>query len=463
MRIVLADIKASEGYVAKDTVAGGYGARLVPFTRVTSVYSRVKRAFHSLPSVQMAYLAAIAAQKGHDVVFARDEVPGGDVALVLSSLVDYRQETAWADVARSRGIKVGFIGLAASQLPELFAEHADFIIRGEPESAMRRLVSGERLQGVVSSPPLPHLDELPFPRWDLVNDLNRRWLGLDKRFGGNRFPLLASRGCPETCVYCPHRISAEYRVRSVRNIAEELDLLCERYPNPYVIFRDALFTEDRDRCLELCDEIRTRNLHFSFAFETRQDRLDDDLLDQFYAAGLRAISFGVESVRPDTLRRMGRRLIPESKQRAVVEACSHRGITTMAFYVFGFPQDDWASISATIEYSIALGSTFAQYKLLTPYPGTPLWKGMKPLIIEEDWQRFDGFTPTFVHPNLTAKETRFLLGAAYSRFYMRPSFLSNYLQIRNERVRGWVQLLDEKSRRKHDKLEHSIISRTVSC
>jgi radical SAM superfamily enzyme YgiQ (UPF0313 family) len=460
---VLADIKTSEGYVAKDTVAGGYGAKLVPFTRVTSVYGLVKRAFHSLPSVQMAYLSAIGAQQGHDVVFTRDEVPDGDVALVLSSLVDYRQETAWADIARSRGVKVGFIGLAASQLPELFAEHADFIIHGEPESAMLRLASGEQLDGAVSSPPVLHLDELPFPRWDLACDLNRRWFGLGRRFEGNRFPLLASRGCPEHCIYCPHRITAEYRVRSVRNIAEELDLLCKQYPNPYVVFRDALFTEDRDRSLELCDEIRTRNLNFSFEFETRLDRLDDDLLDQLQAAGLRAISFGVESVRTDTLRRMGRRLIPEAKQRAIVEACSRRGIATMAFYVFGFPQDDWASVSATIEYSIALGSTYAQYKLLTPYPGTPLWKEMKPLIIEEDWQRFDGFTPTFVHPNLTAKETRFLLGAAYARFYVRPSFLSNYLQIQNEHARRWVQLLDEKSRRKHDKMERSIISKTVSC
>lgn len=40
---------------------------------------------------------------------------------------------------------------------------------------------------------------------------------------------------------------------------------------------------------------------------------------------------------------------------------------------------------------------------------------------EQDWQKFDGFTPTFAHPNLSAGELQFLLGAAYARFYMRPS------------------------------------------
>jgi hypothetical protein len=68
MRIVLADLKGGEGFTSKDTVAGGYGSRLRPFSRVTSVVARVKREFHDLPSVHLAYVAAIAARAGHEVV-----------------------------------------------------------------------------------------------------------------------------------------------------------------------------------------------------------------------------------------------------------------------------------------------------------------------------------------------------------------------------------------------------------
>ena len=46
MRIVLADIKAHDGFVSKDTVVGGYGSRLRPFSRVTKVICKLKRRFH---------------------------------------------------------------------------------------------------------------------------------------------------------------------------------------------------------------------------------------------------------------------------------------------------------------------------------------------------------------------------------------------------------------------------------
>ena len=465
MRIVLADLKASEGFVSKDTVAGGYGSRLTPFSKVTRVYCYMKKQFHDLPSVQMAYLAAICARRGHDVAWTRGELLEGDVAVVLSSLVDYRREIKWADAARQRGLRVGFVGLAASKLPELFMGHADFLIRGEPESSIIRLAEGCRPEGVCQSDPVADLDTLPFPRWDLVRDRCKPWLelGIGARLFGMGFPLLASRSCPEFCTYCPHRILAGYRARTVGNIIAELEELCDRYPRPYVIFRDPLFTEQRERCLALCEEIVARSLNLRFECETRLDRLDDELLDRSRAAGLRAITFGVEAVSPETLRKVGRRPIPEAHQRRIVDGCTRRGIETRAFYVFGFLGDDWNSISATIDYAIELGSTFAQFKLLTPYPGTPLWKQLEPSVYEQDWQKFDGYTPTFKHPTLSPEELRFLLGAAYSRFYVRPSYLANYLRIRNERLRDLVQLLDKKAFERHARIELAAMSRTVTC
>ena len=122
----------------------------------------------------------------------------------------------------------------------------------------------------------------------------------------------ASRGCPEFCTYCPHRILAGYRARSIANIADELERLCDQYRRPYVIFRDPLFTEQRERVVELCDEIQRRGLNLTFEAETRLDRLDIDLLDRLYAAGFRAMSFGVESLDPATLKKSGRRPIPRA-------------------------------------------------------------------------------------------------------------------------------------------------------
>jgi radical SAM superfamily enzyme YgiQ (UPF0313 family) len=444
MKVVLADLKGRGGFVSKDTVAGGYGSRFRTFSRTTAWVYRFKSQYHYTPSVHMAYIAAILADAGHEVVSTDDAPVDADLAIVLSSLVDFRHETEWADTMRARGTRVGFVGLTASKMPQLFADHGDFIINGEPEAAAIRLARGETLSGLCASEPIDDLDSLPFPRWDLVTQNHRSGIRMAARPVGGGFPLLSSRSCPEFCTYCPHRILAPYRFRSVGNIVDEIEQMCRTNRRPYIIFRDPLVTESRERVLEFCRQVRNRDLHFHFECETRLDRLDDDLLHEMYGAGLRIISFGVESVSAEVLKRVGRRPIPEAQQRHIIEKCRDVGIATCGFFVLGFLTDDWQSVMATIEFAKDLGPTFAQFKMLTPYPGTPLWKQMEPRVVETDWEKFDGFTPTFEHPNLSADQLKFLLGAAYTHFYMRPSYLANVMRIHNRLVRGWVDHLDER-------------------
>ena len=464
MRIVLADLTSADGFVSKDTVAGGYGSRLRPFSRVTRIVTEMKRRLHALPSVQLGYIAALCADAGHEVAYTTGDPVDGDVGIVLTSLVDHRHEAAWAQAQRARGMRVGFVGLAASKLPELFDEFGDFTILGEPEQAILRLAAGHRLTGRVTSQPIEHLDSLPFPRWDLVRAVGRRALPIPfaGRPAGGAFPLLASRGCPEFCTYCPHRILAAYRDRSTRNIADELEHVCALSRRPYVVFRDPLFSEDRYRCLALCDEIVARGLKLRFECETRLDRLDPAMLAALRRAGLAAVSFGVETVSADTLKRSGRRPIPPAHQRKIVSECQRLGIVTAAFYVLGFLQDDWDSIAATIDYAIALRTTVAQFKLLTPYPATPMWRQLGPRVYESDWQKFDGYTPTFHHPALSARELRFLLGAAYTRFYVRPSYLTNFLRL-GGRTHRLAERFDGGVRARQARRERAVMARVVTC
>ena len=463
MRVVLADIKGGDGFISKDTVVGGYGTRLKPFSKVTRIVARVKSGFHDMPSVHLAYAAALAARAGHEVVGSSGELVEGDVAIVLSSLVDHRRETAWARAMRDRGVRVGFIGLASQKLPHLFRDAADFIVDGEPESALQRLFAGEALGGLAPSPQIGDLDSLPFPLWDPL--VPARW-NLRVPFAGRPYggslPVLASRSCPEFCTYCPHRIQTTYRWRSIGNILDELSHLQETRGSLHIVFRDPLFSQDKTRVLELCEGIRSRGLSHTFECETRLDRLDNELLIAMRGAGLRAMSFGVESVAPLTLKKAGRRPIPEPHQREILRRCHELGIVTAAFYVLGFAQDTWESIRSTIQYSIDLGSTVAQFKILTPYPSTPMFTQMESSIVETDWERFDGFTPTFTHPSLTHAELAFLLGSAYTQFYVRPSFLANYLRIAGPRVRSLVESLDARVRVRHAR-EVAINERLLSC
>ncbi|PYS02386.1 MAG: hypothetical protein DMG15_23360 [Acidobacteria bacterium] len=431
MRVVIADIKGRGGFVNKDTVVGGYGSRFRGFSWTTRWIERLRKLYQNVPSIHAAYLAAIFENAGHQVRVTRDELVDGDIALILSSLVDYRHEIEWAQEAKKRhGMRVGFFGAPATHMPELLESHADFIIKGEPEQAAMRIASGEMPKGIMASPAIDDLDSLPFPAWDLFHQGSRHAVG--RSFWASRrvFPILSSRSCPEFCTYCPHRITAPYRARSAENVVAEIEEICARHPQPYLIFRDPLFSEERERSTGIAEGILRKNLNVRFECETRLDDLDKDLLDLLHRAGLNAVTFGVESVDPATLKRVGRRPIPPEHQREIVSYCRDKGIATEGFFVIGFLTETVESIRATIDFAIDLSPTFALFKMLTPFPGTPLFKHMKSLITEVNWEKFDGYTPTFRHPNLSHEDLRHLLGLAYTRFYVRPSFALNYLGIK---------------------------------
>jgi anaerobic magnesium-protoporphyrin IX monomethyl ester cyclase len=457
--VIIADLRAKHGSVNKDTVAGGYGSRFRGDSVTTRFAKNVRRVFLNVPSIHTGYLAAIFANAGHNVIVTRDDSPvRGDLALVLTSLVDYKHEREWALAARNRGIRVGFFGTPATHLPNLFSDAADFVLVGEPEEAASRIANGEKVQGLVKSPAINDLDALPFPQWDLVKTRrfaysNHRRLGLTRAF-----PIYTSRSCPEHCTYCPHRITASYRQRSVEAVVEEMAMLCERYGSPHIKFRDPLFTLDRDRCFRLAETIIARSLPLSFECETRMDDLDEKLIRALDAAGLREISFGVESPDPLVLKKVARRFIPHEHMRKMIRLCWELGIATTAFYVIGFLQDTEESIEDLIRFACELDSTYANFKILTPYPGTPQFKQLKPLIFERDWENFDGYTLTFNHPVLTPRRARLMLGMAYSRFIARPSQLVNWLGLHKYSHQFWLQKADAWSWRKLDYFDRPWIS-----
>ena len=430
MRVVIADLKGRGGFVNKDTVVGGYGSRFKGFSWTTNWIERARKLFQNVPSIHSGYLAAIFEQAGHDVRITTEDYIDGDIALILSSLVDYRHEIEWARETKRRfGTRVGFFGAVATHMPELLQDDADFLIKGEPEAAAMRIAAGEVPSGIMASPQIDDLDSLPFPAWHLFNP-GRHAVGRSIRASRHSFPVLSSRSCPEHCTYCPHRITASYRARSAENVVDEIEQICKKYGQAYLIFRDPLFTEERDRAIGIAEGILEKKLDVKFECETRLDDLDKPLLDLLHRAGLNTITFGVESMDPATLKRVGRRPIPPEHQREIISYCRDLGISTEGFYVIGFLTDTPESIRATIEYSTELNSTAALFKILTPFPGTPLFKHMKSLITETDWEKFDGYTPTFKHPNMTNEELMHLLGLAYVRFYVRPSFGLNYFGIK---------------------------------
>jgi hypothetical protein len=117
-----------------------------------------------------------------------------------------------------------------------------------------------------------------------------------------------------------------------------------------VIFRDPLFTEQRDRCLELCDEIQARGLNLT----SRRRRGSTGSTPNCSTSSTRRIP--CDELRRRIARSRDAQEVGPAADSAGASARGPRplprkGIVTAGFYVLGFLQDDWNSIAATIDYA----------------------------------------------------------------------------------------------------------------
>src|SRR5437867_11723836 len=119
MRVVIADLISTRGFVNKDTIVGGFGSRFQGFSWTTQWIERARKAYQNVPSVHAAYLASIFASAGHEIAFTQGPVLDGDLGLILTSIVDYRSEMEWAETARRHGMTVGLFGAMATHATEV--------------------------------------------------------------------------------------------------------------------------------------------------------------------------------------------------------------------------------------------------------------------------------------------------------------------------------------------------------
>ena len=411
---------------------GGYGWA---FNAGTSLRARllnfVKKQGESLPLMSFGYMASLFRAQGHRVSYwdadsSGRSLPDGDMAFISSSMVDYRNELAWAKRFRDAGLKVGFIGIFASVKPELFLPACDFIIQGEPEEACDRIAKGFEPSGVVPSTPVADLDSLAVPDWEGFPYHRFSYLPVIKE--RPFFPVLSSRGCAFHCGYCPYTAFYTYRNRSVENVINEISFLVRRYGMRGMLFRDPLFTGNKQRAVSIAEEILRNNIKLRWACETRMDLLDEEMLRLFYRAGCRVINVGVESSDPSLLTEVNRRRIAQDHQKMIVDAADRLGIRMTAFYVLGLPGENTQTLAGTIAYAKWLNTYVAQFFINTPFPGTPEYEKQKDHLVETDWERFDCYTPVLKYDNLTSAELLAWKEKAFVSYYFRPRYLWHYMK-----------------------------------
>jgi len=285
-----------------------------------------------------------------------------------------------------------------SSLPSVFREDFDAVVRGEGETTMLEIVKkyleGGHLSGIKGvliggetggrREFIEELDSIPHPARDLYE--NEKYMQYwNKKFGYTCAPLITSRGCPYKCDYCARPVFGNrYRERGVPDIVEEIGEVLE-LGYKRIWFSDDVFTLNKKRIIELCNEIQKRGLVFEWDCLCRVDNVDLPLFKKMREAGCRRVFFGLESGNNDILKIMGKTFTVDEARMAVWSA-KEAGIEVGTFFMIGYPGETEETILNTLRFSSCLPCDYLSYTLPYPLPGTPLFSRLADKLTRDEWK-----------------------------------------------------------------------------
>jgi len=344
------------------------------------------------------------------------------------------------DIRKNSDTKIVIGGAHVSALPEqsLKDTEADFAVIGEGEETFRELCSNNDYKNInglafrkdeeiiINKPRdlIKDIDSIPFPAWEIINPDTYPPTphgAFYKHFP--IAPITTTRGCPFNCIFCASKCTwkQKLRVRSAKNVVDEIEYLNKKFGIQEFHFEDDNFTFSRSHVVDVCNEILERKLNIVWACPNgvRIDKLDYEIVSLMKKSGCYQLSFGIESGSQEIInsinKHMDLKIVPN-----VVKMVKSLGIKTCGFFIVGLPEDTKETIEETINFSISVPFDVAQFSRFIPLPGT------KPF---DDWYKdnFDwnminhvGDKSTYRTKNLTTKEIISLQKKAFWRFYLRP-------------------------------------------
>jgi tRNA A37 methylthiotransferase MiaB len=376
-------------------------------------------------------------------------IAAGDVVGIGIHTGNARRGYEIGRLARERGAWVVFGGIHATLYPAESLEHggAHAVVRGDGDLVWQQVVAD-----CMAGQPLPQYeggrvsgDDFKSARWDLLPKGRYMWASVQ-----------TVRGCPKHCSFCSvwRTDGQEPRQRGVDKVVGEIVTL-RRLGFRFIALADDNFypvtLDDLAAAKRRSDQTRYNEL-----LELRQERFDlmaelarlpSDLvlytqitmeaaedpsfLEAMKKAHIRGALVGVESVTDAGLKDVykGFNLAGDALV-ARLRAFRRHGVHVLGSFIFGLPSDDKDTFGATVALADKADLTFAQFVLLTPFPGTidfEKWAGVEKnaqtkvdgVSITQHWMIPDDRRPKLFteHPSMSLEEIRVGTQGAWDEFY----------------------------------------------
>jgi radical SAM superfamily enzyme YgiQ (UPF0313 family) len=351
--------------------------------------------------------------------------------------------------ARARGATVVFGGIHATLYPdeahELGGAHA--VVRGDGDvvwplvidhaakGTLQRRYEGGRVDA----------DRFVPARWDLLPSGRYMWGSVQ-----------TVRGCPKHCSFCSvwRTDGQKPRQRNVDSVVQEIvDLRRQGFrfvaladDNFYPVTLADLAMAERQGNVSRLEQLRAlRAERFElmaklaalpadmvfFTQITMEAAEDDSFLEAMRRANIKGALVGVEAVTPEGLKDVYKNF--NEAGEALVDRLKkfrQHGVYVLGSFIFGLPSDRASTFDATADVAERAGLAFAQFVMLTPYPGTVDFEAWEKKVgesaervagipVTRHWlipqsQRPKVYAP---HPVMTPDEIRARTQAVWDRFY----------------------------------------------
>lgn len=272
--------------------------------------------------------------------------------------------------------------------------------------------------------PRADADLIPRPRRDLIADYLHAYAWLWNR---PHTVVATSRGCPYRCNFCSVWEFYQGRTRqmSAARVMEEV----RDVHTPTATFLDDNFMLSARRENEIADRIRAEDIRIRWGMECRSDSIvqHPQLMEKWTDIGLGTVLLGLEGISDDLLARINK----QSSRRINDEAI--RILRANGIMIWGafIVDPDWTAdqFKALHAYIHEKWITHLQVTVLTPLPGTRLYRKRRAELLTDDYTCFDT-----LHAVLPTRLPREQFYEQFASLYLRPNIAPIEQSLREGRL-----------------------------
>lgn len=440
-----------------------------PFSMAERYGRGIEKIGSSLPPLGLLYLGAELERAGYKVkIFDTQiddwnikEAAGSDIVGIYCNTSNYQRSLELAkEIKANFDVLIVFGGphVTTRPLEVLNNDCVDYAVIGEGERTIveltgvlnnkypelkltdvRGLGFKENGQAVINLKRelIENLDSMAFPARHLV-PMNRYKPSPNQYKRLPMTTMMVSRGCPFNCTFCDAQTiwTRRYRVRSVKNVIDEIKQLIEDYGIKEINFWDDVWGLDKQWIKEFCDMVIAEKLDLTWCCECRVDTIDREILKKMKRAGCWCVFYGIESLDQEILEAINKR-ITITQITNTLQWTREAGIEIRANFILGLPKETPAKVKKMLKTLCQLNPDYVKFNVLTPYPETVLYKeiqaGKWGKIVDASYDKLTSHFATFLPDGYkNIGELQKIKKYAYRKYYLRLGYiLPRLLSIRS--------------------------------